>query len=427
MSDALSEHIDWIAPERAFAPFRMTPGAILLHGGASSHSRIYANPVGWLEFNTGQDLAVFLAAARAELAKGHQLAGLFEYEFGAELEASIDAPQRDAPVVSLGIYSAWAEFDPVDRIATLHGENAARAQLKARIAGACPDVGTAHGSLSPDWPRETYLAACHRLIDHIRAGDIYQANLSQGFSGTLSGDPWGVFDRLIAESDAPHAAWFRPRDDGIIITNSPERFLKLSNGQVESRPIKGTRPRRTDPTEDRAEAQALAASAKDRAENLMIVDLVRHDLSRVCRPGSVKVPRLNGVESYSNVHHLVSSVTGDLKAGQNALDLMIAAFPPGSITGAPKIRAMQLISAAESAPRRAYCGALGWIGDAGQAMDLNVMIRTLTLSRDGNDWHIEARSGGAITVDSDPAGEYEETLHKLSALQAALGVTPCGS
>lgn len=423
MSDAFSEHIDWITPERAFAPFRMQAGAILLHGGALSRSRLYAHPVGWLELTAGQDQAGFLDAARAELARGHQLAGLFEYEFGAELETAIATPRGATPVISLGIHAAWAEFDPVEKDVSLHGTPDARARLKADIASAAPDAGASHGTLSPDWPRETYLAACRRLIDHIQAGDIYQANLSQGFSGTLSGDPWAVFDQLIARSDAPHAAWFRPRDDRIIITNSPERFLKLSDGQVESCPIKGTRPRRADPLEDRAEAQALAKSAKDRAENLMIVDLVRHDLSRVCRPGSVRVPRLNTVESYANVHHLVSSVTGDLKTGHDAFDLIAAAFPPGSITGAPKIRAMQLIAEAEGEDRRAYCGALGWIGDAGQAMDLNVMIRTLTLSRDGEDWHIKARSGGAITVDSDPAGEYDETLHKLSALKAALGAT----
>jgi para-aminobenzoate synthetase component 1 len=429
VSDALFDHIDWIAPERAFAPFRMQAGAILLHGGATSRSRFYAHPIGWLEFTAGQDRAEFQATARVELAKGRQLAGLFEYEFGAELEASVSALQSEHPVVSLGIYSAWAEFDPVEKVATLHGDPDARERLKAGIAGASANagVGADHGTLAPDWPRETYLAACRRLIDHIKAGDIYQANLSQGFSGTLSGDPWGVFDRLIARSDAPHAAWFRPRDERIIITNSPERFLKLSGRQVESRPIKGTRPRRSDPVDDRAEAKALAESAKDKAENLMIVDLVRHDLSRVCIPGSVKVPRLNAVESYSNVHHLVSSVTGDLNARHDALDLIAASFPPGSITGAPKIRAMQLISEAEGETRRAYCGALGWIGDAGQSMDLNVMIRTLTLSPDANDWRIKARSGGAITVDSDPAAEYEETLHKLSALQTALGETSCGS
>lgn len=427
MSNALSERIDWITPERAFAPLRMPAGAILLHGGSASHSRLYADPVGWLDFHAGQDRAVFLEAARSELARGHQLAGLFEYELGAELEASVEAPRGDHPVISLGVYSAWAEFDPVERCVTLFGAPEARAALNAAIAGDEPAADAAKGDLSPDWPQDAYLARCRGLIDHIRAGDIYQANLSQGFSGTLSGDPWAVFEQLIARSDAPHAAWFRPRDERIIITNSPERFLKLSDGQVESRPIKGTRPRRADPVEDRAEADALAMSAKDRAENLMIVDLVRHDLSRVCRPGSVRVPRLNAVESYSNVHHLVSSVTGELQSGKDALDLVMAAFPPGSITGAPKIRAMQLISEAEGEARRAYCGALGWIGDNGQGMDLNVMIRTLTLNPGDKNWQVKARSGGAITVDSDPAAEYDETLHKLSALSVALGGTLCGS
>ena len=206
----------------------------------------------------------------------------------------------------------------------------------------------------------------------------------------------------------------------MVVTNSPERFLRLENGRVESRPVKGTRPRRADAAEDRAEAEALFASAKDRAENLMIVDLVRHDLSRVCQPGSVKVPRLNALESYANVHHLVSTVEGQLQPGRDALDLILAAFPPGSITGAPKIRAMELIAAAEEERRGPYCGALGWIGEGGQAMDLNVMIRTLDLIRTDADWLVTARSGGAITIDSNPQAEYEETLQKLSALEAAL-------
>jgi para-aminobenzoate synthetase component 1 len=415
-----SEQLDWIAPEQAFAPFRIQDGSLLLQGGQRSQSRLYALAIDHLTFWPGDDLAAFLDRARTVLAEGYQLAGLFDYEFGAVLEPKLGAPHKWFPLVRLGVYPAWAVFDPVKQSLTLEGSAEGRARLKTGLHIGRPPAKPACGQVRPVWPREAYLAACQTLIDHIRAGDIYQANLSQGFTGRLQGDPWAVFLRLIAQSDAPHAAWFRPESNHVVITNSPERFLKLEAGRVESRPIKGTRPRRADPAADRAEAEALSASAKDRAENLMIVDLVRHDLSRVCMPGSIRVPRLNAVESYANVHHLVSTVEGRLQSGRDALDLITAAFPPGSITGAPKIRAMELIAAAEQARRGPYCGALGWIGEGGQAMDFNVMIRTLDLIRTDSDWQIAARSGGAITIESEPEAEYEETLQKLSALQSAL-------
>ncbi|PIW28203.1 MAG: para-aminobenzoate synthase [Rhodobacterales bacterium CG15_BIG_FIL_POST_REV_8_21_14_020_59_13] len=420
MSTSGPEQLDWIAPERAFAPFRIQGGSLLLHGGQCSQSRLYALPIEALTFWPGDDLDAFLVKARAALAQGHQLAGLFSYEFCHVLEPKLPPLHKGFPLVQLGVYPAWAVFDPDGKQLTLHGDEEGRARLKTGLHIARPPAKPASASITADWPRERYLEACRTLIEHIRGGDIYQANLSQGFSGRLEGDPWAVFLRLIARSDAPHTAWFRPSSNHVVVTNSPERFLRLENGCVESRPIKGTRPRREDPAEDQAEAEALEASAKDRAENLMIVDLVRHDLSRVCRPGSIRVPRLNAVESYANVHHLVSTVEGQLQEGRDALDLILAAFPPGSITGAPKIRAMELIAAAEQDRRGAYCGTLGWIGEGGRAMDLNVMIRTLDLIRTDADWLVTARSGGAITIESDPETEYEETLQKLSALQTAL-------
>ncbi|WP_421792859.1 anthranilate synthase component I family protein [Hyphobacterium sp.] len=420
MSALITETLDWIEPERAFAPYRIQPGAVLLHGGASSLSRLYALPIDELVYGAGDDLPAFLARCRAALAEGYQLAGLFTYEFGSALESRICGPRRGTPLIELGVYPAWAVFDPIKQQLDVTGSQEGIERLKTGLHIGNPPAKPACGSVSPRWTREEYVEACTRLTDHIRAGDIYQANLSQAFRGRLDGDPWSVFLRLIRQSDAPHAAWFRFRDFHIDITNSPERFLRLEHGLAESRPIKGTRPRRADALEDAAEAEALSGSVKDRAENLMIVDLVRHDLSRVCKPGSVKVPRLNEVQSYANVHHLVSAVTGELKDGMDALDLICAAFPPGSITGAPKIRAMELIAEAEQEDRRAYCGALGWIGEGGQAMDLNVMIRTLSLSRTDTDWLVTARSGGAITIESEPEAEYEETLHKLSALKAAL-------
>jgi len=416
------EHLDWITPERAFASFRLQDGSLLLQGGQRSQSRLYALAIEYLTLWPGDDPDRFLDRARTALAAGCQLAGLFDYEFGTVLEPTLAPAHKGFPLVRLGVYPAWAVFDPAEQRLTLHGSEAGRARLRTGLHIGRAPAKAASGQVQPGWPSEAYLAACQTLIDHIRAGDIYQANLSQGFKGHLDGDPWRVFLRLITQSDAPHAAWFRPTRDHVVITNSPERFLKLEAGRVESCPIKGTRPRRADPDADRAEADALSVSGKDRAENLMIVDLVRHDLSRVCAPGSIRVPRLNAVESYANVHHLVSTVEGRLRAGKDALDLITAAFPPGSITGAPKIRAMQLIAEAEQDRRGSYCGALGWIGEGGQAMDLNVMIRTLDLTRSDAGWDVSARSGGAITIESDPVAEYEETLHKLSALQAALEI-----
>ena len=228
-----------------------------------------------------------------------------------------------------------------------------------------------------------------------------------------------MFERLCRASPAPHAAYFRLDATHVILTNSPERFVSVRAGQVEARPIKGTRKRSVDPVEDAALASELAASAKDRAENLMIVDLMRNDISRVCASGSVRVPVLCAVESYANVHHLVSVVEGELAAGQDMFDLVTASFPPGSITGAPKVRAMQIIAELEGESRGPYCGALGWISEAGD-MDLNVMIRTAAMRVEDGVWHATIRSGGGIVADSDPQAEYEETLTKASALRRAV-------
>jgi para-aminobenzoate synthetase component 1 len=283
-----------------------------------------------------------------------------------------------------------------------------------------PDAPSGHARLVPRWSRERYLTAARRARDYVHAGDVFQVNLSQGFDIELAeGDgPWPVFARLCADSPAPHAAFLRLDADHVVMTNSPERFLDVRDGQVEARPIKGTRRRAADPQADAALAAELSASAKDRAENLMIVDLMRNDLSRVCRPGSVTVPRLYELETYANVHHLVSVVEGELDAGCDVFDLLAASFPPGSITGAPKVRAMEIISELEGEPRGPYCGALGWI-DGSTAMDLNVMIRTAALRRVDGVWRASLRSGGGIVADSDPQAEYEETLTKASALRRA--------
>jgi para-aminobenzoate synthetase component 1 len=251
---------------------------------------------------------------------------------------------------------------------------------------------------------------------------VFQVNLSHPFRGRLSGAdaPAALSRALASASPAAFSAYLRLDQDRAVVTNSPERFVRLHpDGAVETRPIKGTAARRTDPDDDAAAARALAASMKDRAENLMIVDLMRNDLARVCRPGTVSVPDLFQVESYANVHHLVSTVMGRLAEGRDVFDLLAASFPPGSITGAPKPRAMEIIAELEGESRGPYCGALGWIGPDG-AGDFNVMIRTAALVRDGAGWTCDVRSGGAITIESEPEAELAETRAKAGALARAM-------
>jgi para-aminobenzoate synthetase component 1 len=241
--------------------------------------------------------------------------------------------------------------------------------------------------------------------------------------------PFDVLAALAAASPAPFAGYLRLPGHAVV-SNSPERFIAVDgDGCAHTRPIKGTRPRGRTQEEDAALARALQASAKDRAENLMIVDLMRNDLARACRPGSVTVEALCALETYANVHHLVSTVSGVLRPDRDALGLFASAFPPGSITGAPKIQAMTVIARHE-APRGPYCGSLFWAGLDG-AFDSSVLIRTLALEEDGAGWRFEARAGGGITADSDPADEDAEAEAKMAAIKRALGgpwppVSPAG-
>ncbi|MEN0653584.1 MULTISPECIES: aminodeoxychorismate synthase component I [Hyphobacterium] len=418
--------LDWIDPLDALSVFQSHTGTLLLSGGPNSQSFLFPGPASPFPIGKAgmQDGGWFdaMGAARNAAAAGDRVAGLFEYEAARTFNAPHWSPDR--PPIHLFAYRAWLRFDPMKRQLTLEGWQTAARDIERRLAeaSACGHVASPSGRFEPVWGKARYLQACRAILDHIRAGDIYQTNLSQPFAGRLgSGDtPFDLFRRLTANSPAPHGAWLRLSPERVVVTNSPERFLKLDTGVAEARPIKGTRPRGATPEEDAALRAELAASVKDRAENLMIVDLMRNDLSRVCAPGSVSVPELFKVESYANVHHLVSAVSGRLAEGKDALDLLAAAFPPGSITGAPKLRAMDILSDQEGEARGAYCGALGWIGDRAQSMDFNVMIRTLTLDADASGWRVTARSGGAITIDSDPEAEYAETLAKASALKKAV-------
>jgi para-aminobenzoate synthetase component 1 len=278
--------------------------------------------------------------------------------------------------------------------------------------------------LRSSFTHDGYLEAVARVREYIFAGDIFQANLSQRFEAELGEPTWELYRRLRTRNAAPFAAYL-DFPDGVILSASPERFLRVEpDGHVETRPIKGTRPRGVGPEHDAALGLALTASAKDQAENLMIVDLMRNDLSRVCAPGTVRVAELFGLEHYATVHHLVSTVVGDLNPGTDALDLLRASFPGGSITGAPKVRAMEIITELEPSERGVYCGSIGYLSVTG-TLDSSIAIRT-GLAVAGR---IYFSAGGGIVADSSPEQEYRETLDKARGMIDALvaPVRPHGS
>jgi para-aminobenzoate synthetase component 1 len=265
-------------------------------------------------------------------------------------------------------------------------------------------------TVTSNMSRERYGRAFRRLQGYIRDGDCYQVNLAQRFAAPATGDPWLAYQALRVMNPAPFSAYLST-PYARVLSSSPERFLAVRNGKVETRPIKGTRARAGHARLDAQVTEELRASAKDRAENVMIVDLLRNDLSKNCALGSVRVPKLFEVESFATVHHLVSTVTGELRPGRDAIDLLRGCFPGGSITGAPKLRAMQIIEELEAQRRGVYCGAIGYIGFDG-GMDTNIAIRTLVYS------HGTARfwAGGGIVADSKLDDEYQETLDKAAAL-----------
>jgi para-aminobenzoate synthetase component 1 len=253
--------------------------------------------------------------------------------------------------------------------------------------------------------------------EYIFAGDIFQANLSQRFDTALNEPPWALYRRLRSRNAAPFAAYL-DFPEAVVLSASPERFLRVDiAGHVETRPIKGTRPRGVGAEHDAALGLELAESDKDRAENLMIVDLMRNDLSRVCAPGTVRVPELFALERYATVQHLVSTVVGELAPGRNALDLLRAAFPGGSITGAPKLRAMEIIAELEPSARGVYCGAIGYWSVTG-SLDCSIAIRT-AVARAGR---VYFSAGGGIVADSDLEQEYRETLDKARGMIDALAI-----
>jgi aminodeoxychorismate synthase component I len=283
--------------------------------------------------------------------------------------------------------------------------------LRESVDHTTADIGPFAAATSRDW----FLRRVERIKEWIAAGDIYQVNLSQAFVAEVGGASlFGLYEALREASPAPMAAWLS-LDGKEVLSSSPESFLTISGGRIETRPIKGTRPRFADADEDRRSAAALQTSAKEIAELVMITDLLRNDLGQVCEFGSVEVAAMLQLESLAQVHHLVSTVTGTLRPDADAIAALAACFPGGSITGAPKKRAMEIIRELEDGPRGIYCGAIGWLGYNGES-SFNLAIRTLV--RDGA--RLVYQVGAGIVADSDPQQEYEETLHKAAGIRLAV-------
>nr|WP_283091898.1 aminodeoxychorismate synthase component I [Magnetospirillum sulfuroxidans] len=420
-------------PVAVFAPLADDPLAVLLDSAAggdprSHYSYIAADPVDILDADAPfAALAARLAARRRPAVAGlppfqSGVAGWLSYDLNRQLER-LPSPPPATPAFAaarLGEFNAVAAFDHRQGKAWVIGAHKAAHHLRDRLLAAPPlaplewNIG---GTARPDLPRERYEADIAQVIAYIHAGDVFQVNLAQRFTAPWPQglSPFSLYRRMRARAAGPFSAFISGRH-GALASVSPERFVSLdAKGRVESRPIKGTRPRGGDAASDAALAAELVASVKDRAENLMILDLMRNDLSRVCALGSIAAPQRMALETYAAVHHLVSVVTGQLRPGLGAIDLLRASFPPGSVTGAPKVRAMEIIAELESAPRGPYCGAYGWFGDDG-AMDLAVAIRVAAR----HDNTVVIHAGGGITADSDPRAEYDETLVKAAPLLAAL-------
>ncbi len=372
---------------------------IVMEHGPGGRAALFERPVDLFVAHEGSEVAGALAAAEAARVAGHWVAGYVAYEAGYAMEPRLEGLMpggRRGPLVCLAAYQG-----PVDATDVLAGAGGARLS-----------------ALTPTISRAAYDAAMARVAGYIAAGDCYQINLTFPISSRLeAGTGLGLFATLRARQAVGFGAFVDLGVGPVVISRSPELFYRVSGGMIESRPMKGTAPRSDDPVEDMALAAELRASEKAQAENLMIVDLLRNDIARISEVGSVKVPELFAVESFVTVHQMSSRVQGRLLAGAGLPSLMAALFPCGSITGAPKIRAMEIIAEVETSPRGVYCGALGWAAPDGDQC-WSVGIRTLRLWPDGE---VLLNVGGGVVYDSTASGEWEEALWKA---RFAMGLTP---
>ncbi|WP_428035720.1 aminodeoxychorismate synthase component I [Amphritea sp.] len=347
------------------------------------------------------------------------LLGYFAYDLGRCLETLPEQTEKDIdlPDMQVGIYG-WAvivdhqQQQTVLVTSPLVDQADAEDYLQQLQSYPVKENGpfTLNTKFRSNMTEPEYHHSLNRISDYIQGGDCYQVNFSQRFTAECQGDPWSAYKQLREHAPTPYSA-FIETDTGAILSHSPEQFLEVRDGRVTTKPIKGTLPRGANPAEDAQLKLALHDSEKDRSENLMIVDLMRNDISKACELGSVRVPKLFAVESYANVHHLVSTITGKLASDHNPLSLLEHSFPGGSITGAPKIRAMEIIEELEPHRRSIYCGSIGYLSFSGQ-MDTSITIRTLICQND----KIHCWAGGGIVADSVTANEYQETYDKVNNL-----------
>jgi para-aminobenzoate synthetase component 1 len=373
---------------------------------------VVAGAFGYLAYDLGWHLEHLPDLARDDLGLPDCYLGFYDRL------VVVDHQQKKAYMTSTGLpdTGSAARVRGAARMEQLEQLLSAEAVLVTDITDdypACQGASRLHGQIS----HEAYLQAIREVKEYIAAGDIFQANFTQRFDCPLEMEPWVLYRRLREINPAPFAAYLS-YPELIVASASPERYLQVRHGVVETRPIKGTRPRGHDAASDLRLRQELEISAKDHAELAMIIDLERNDLGRVCEFGSVTVPELFTLEAYATVFHLVSTVRGSLRPGCDLVDLLKATFPGGSITGAPKIRAMEIIETLEPVKRGIYTGSIGYLGFDGMA-DLNIVIRTIVIK--GRQAYIQV--GGGIVADSDPEAEYRETIDKGRALMQALG---CG-
>jgi para-aminobenzoate synthetase component 1 len=462
--ERLDSRLDAVTAFRQLArlPHVVFFDSAMQHRELGCYSFVAADPVVWVAQPAGEsdplgDLTCQIGAmtgnARPDLPPFQGgWAGLFGYELGRSLE-SIPAAAIDEfqiPALAVGLYDVVVAFDHRQQVAWLisqgfpemdverRRERAAdrlekfRKMLAMDAAGGMPTNDQNPGSMIPanslatqfpisghtgltsNFSADAYRTAVQRAIDYVYAGDVFQVNLSQRLLHPAVGCTIELYCRLRERNPAPFAGYL-DGGDWQIASASPERFIRIDDGHVETRPIKGTRGRPHHPVADLYTGDDLRASEKDRAENVMIVDLLRNDLSRTCLPDSVRVSQLCGLETYEYVQHLVSVVEGTLLPDCQPLDVLQTSFPGGSVTGAPKIRAMEIIAELEPTVRGAYCGSLGYIGTGGQ-MDTSILIRTITAA--GGWWQLPV--GGGIVAQSDPRVEYEETWHKAAGMLQAL-------
>jgi para-aminobenzoate synthetase component 1 len=417
---------------RYFAALADLPWAVWLDsGGMARYDILTAAPQRTLVLDAGAKQNDPFAWVRSEL--GEQVAplenvpfaggalGYWAYDLARQMYGLPSAGNKSEslPDMAIGIYDWALVLDHQQQTGRLvsYRRFAETSELLPKILHRLqnnpqqpPDPFRVQGMIASNFTPDSYASAFAQVQDYLQAGDSYQINLAQRFSASATGDAFGAYLTLRSLSPAPYSA-FLDFPQAQILCASPERFLRVQNGNVETRPIKGTRPRSSDAQQDTRLADELRNHPKDRAENLMIVDLLRNDLGKSCVPGSVRVPKLFEVETYANVHHLVSTVVGTLAKGRDALHVLRDCFPGGSVTGAPKLRAMQIIEQLEPDRRGIYCGAIGYVGFDGN-MDSNIVIRTLIKSGK----QIQCWAGGGIVADSDMASEYQETLDKASAM-----------